>query len=92
MKNIDIIIKPLLTEKSTHLQASRNSYAFEVNLKASKDAIRAAIEQLYSVKVKDVRTMVRKGKPRRSRHTYTTTSPWKRALVTLHEDSKIELF
>ena len=54
--------------------------------------IREAVESLYNVKVTDVRTMVRKGKPRRSRNKMTTTSDWKRAIVKLDENSRIDLF
>lgn len=87
-----IIIKPLVTEKSTHLQATRNSYAFEVNTGANKHQIKDAIERQYHVKVLDVRTMNRKGKPRRSRYKLATTSNWKKAVVVLDENSRIELF
>ena len=87
-----VIIKPLVTEKSTHQQATRNSYAFQVNIRANKHDIKSAIEQQYHVKVSDVRTMNRKGKPRRSRHKMTTTSNWKKAVVVLDENSRIELF
>ena len=87
-----IIIKPLVTEKSTHQQATRNSYAFQVAAKANKHDIKHAIEQTYNVKVRDVRTMNRKGKPRRSRYKMTTTSDWKKAVVVLDENSRIELF
>ena len=87
-----VIIKPLVTEKSTHLQATRNSYAFQVSPKANKHDIKTAIEQTYNVKVRDVRTMNRKGKPRRSRYKMTTTSDWKKAVVVLDENSRIELF
>jgi large subunit ribosomal protein L23 len=92
MENINVIIKPLITEKSTHQQAAGNTYAFEVHSKANKLQIREAVESLYNVKVTDVRTMVRKGKPRRSRNKMTTTSDWKRAIVKLDENSRIDLF
>ena len=87
-----IIIKPLITEKSTHQQTTRNAYAFQVNPAANKHQIKQAIEQQYNVKVTDVRTMNRKGKPRRSRYKMTTTSDWKKAVVVLDENSRIELF
>ena len=87
-----IIIKPLITEKSTHQQNTRNAYAFQVQLGANKVQIKHAVEKLYDVKVADVRTMLRKGKPRRTRTGMTTKSNWKRAIVVLEENSKIELF
>jgi large subunit ribosomal protein L23 len=92
MDNVNVIIKPLITEKSTHQQATRNSYAFQVHESANKHQIKDAVEKLYKVKVTDVRTMVRKGKPRRSRFKVGTTPDWKRAVVVLAEDSRIELF
>ncbi|HEY1685957.1 MAG TPA: 50S ribosomal protein L23 [Tepidisphaeraceae bacterium] len=88
----ETIVKPLITEKSTHHQQTRNTYAFEVRGEANKNQIKDAVEKMYNVKVASVRTMVRKGKPRRTKFKIEHTSPFKRAIVTLHEDSKIELF
>ena len=88
----NVIIKPLVTEKSMHQQQSRNAYAFQVQHWANKPQIRQAVEKLYNVKVADVRTMNRKGKPRRSRFKITQTAGWKRAVVVLDENSRIELF
>jgi large subunit ribosomal protein L23 len=87
-----VIIKPLVTEKTTHLQTTRNSYAFQVAPAANKHQIKEAVEKQYNVKVLDVRTMNRKGKPRRSRYKMTTASDWKKAVVVLDENSRIELF
>ncbi|HSI34470.1 MAG: 50S ribosomal protein L23 [Phycisphaerae bacterium] len=92
MNNTQVIIRPLVTEKSTHQQQTRNTYAFEVAKGANKPQIKHAVEALYGVKVVEVRTAIRKGKPRRSRHTTITTSSWKRAIVELDENSRIELF
>ena len=92
MDKTNIIIKPLITEKSTHQQTTRNAYAFEVTKNATKPEIRKAVERLYDVKVVDVRTMVRKGKPRRTRYGLSHTSEWKRAVVVLAEESRIDLF
>jgi len=92
MDNINVIIKPLVTEKSTHQQQTRNAYAFQVHRDANKHQIKQAVEKLYEVKVVDVRTMNRKGKPRRSKMRMTKTSDWKRAIVVLDENSRIDLF
>jgi large subunit ribosomal protein L23 len=92
MDNTKVIIKPLVTEKSTHLQQTRNVYAFQVHGKANKPQIKQAVEQIYNVKVVDVRTMTRKGKPRRTKFKMTTGPDWKRAIVVLDENSKIDLF
>ena len=92
MDNTKVIIKPLVTEKSTHLQQTRNVYAFKVHNNANKPQIKQAVEQIYNVKVVDVRTMTRKGKPRRTKFKMTTGPDWKRAIVVLDENSKIDLF
>lgn len=92
MDNINIIIKPLVTEKSTHQQETRNAYAFKVHHGANKGQIKHAVETLYNVKVLDVRTMNRKGKPRRSRNAIVRATSWKRAIVVLEENSRIDLF
>ena len=92
MDPTQIIIKPLVTEKSTHQQATRNTYAFEVAAKANKIQIKDAVERLYDVKVADVRTMNRKGKPRRTKRGVVQGTGFKRAIVALQEDSRIELF
>jgi large subunit ribosomal protein L23 len=92
MEYTNVIIKPLITEKTTHQQQTRNSYAFEVNNDANKHQIKSAVEKIYSVKVTDVRTMNRKGKPRRTKSGFSHTGHWKRAIVVLDEGSRIELF
>ncbi len=92
MEATKVIIRPLITEKSTRQQHSQNTYSFEVNAEADKQDIKAAVEKLYSVKVADVRTLVRKGKPRRTRYRLVHTKIWKRAIVKLQEDSRIDLF
>ncbi len=92
MEYTHVIVKPLVTEKSTHLQGTRNTYAFRVHADANKQQIKDAVEKIYSVKVVNVRTMNRKGKPRRTKVGHTTKSDWKKALVKLAEESRIELF
>jgi large subunit ribosomal protein L23 len=92
MVNTEIIVKPLVTEKSTQQQSFGNTYSFMVAPSANKSEIKKAVEKLYNVKVTDVRTLNRKGKPRRSKTKIVHTSDWKRAIVTLEENSKIELF
>ena len=92
MINTNVIIKPLVTEKSTHLQQTRNAYAFQVHRNANKPEIKKAVEAIYNVKVLEVRTMTRKGKPRRTKFKMTHASDWKRAVVVLDENSRIDLF
>jgi large subunit ribosomal protein L23 len=92
MDNMNVIIRPLVTEKSTRQQETRNVYSFQVHQNANKQQIRQAVEKIYSVKVTDVRTLNRKGKPRRTKYGMTHTGHWKRALVVLDENSRIDLF
>lgn len=92
MDYTNVIIRPLVTEKSTRQQTTQNAYSFQVNRSANKQQIRDAVEKLYNVKVTDVRTLNRKGKPRRSRYRMTRTSDWKRAIVVLDENSHIDIF
>ncbi len=88
----DIIIKPIITEKSTRIM-EENKYAFMVSLKANKIEIKKALEEIFGVKVKSVNTMRVKGKPKRMGMYTGYTSDWKKAIVTLHQDSKpIEIF
>lgn len=88
----DLILRPLLTEKSLRQSERRNAYTFEVALAANKVEIRRAIEAQFEVKVLDVRTQVRAGKPRRHGLRMTTTPATKRAVVTLKAGDSIELF
>jgi len=64
MRINDVIIAPILTEKATNL-VKNQVYMFEVHLKATKYQIKEVLEKLYSVKISNIRTMVRKGKIRR---------------------------
>lgn len=88
----EIIKSPLVSEKSTWAANARNAYTFEVDKRADKTQIKDAVEKLYNVKVVDVRTVNVPGKPRRTKKGYKTTSEWKKAIVKLHEDNKIDLF
>ncbi|MHC4551264.1 MAG: 50S ribosomal protein L23 [Planctomycetota bacterium] len=92
MDNYNIIIKPLVTEQGMHFANTKNAYSFEVNTKANKIQIRDAVQQLYKVKVVDVRTANVKGKPRRRGRTIGYTKTWKKAVVVLHPDYHIDLF
>jgi large subunit ribosomal protein L23 len=86
------IVKPLITEKSTHIGEKLNAYPFEVNTKANKVQIRQAIERIYGVRVLEVRTQNRMGKPRRVRYNTGLTRRWKKAIVVLHPDDHLDLF
>jgi large subunit ribosomal protein L23 len=87
-----IIIRPLVTEKGMHKANRYNAYAFEVNRLAAKDDIRRAVEELFDVKVIAVHTQNRKGKPRRTKMRMSTTQAWKKAIVTLDAEDRINFF
>ena len=88
----DIIIKPIITEKSMDLTADKK-YVFKVAKDATKPEIAAAVEELFKVDVKSVNTINMKKKPKRMGVHAGYTSDWKKAIVTLTADSKtIELF
>ena len=94
MKNdiYSVLVRPLVTEKGTKLAQIRNSFSFEVNPDANKAQIKQAVEKIYSVKVLEVRTANRKGKPRRAGNRWGNTTHWKKAVVVLHPDFHIDLF
>lgn len=87
-----VIIKPTVTEKAMYQSTELNQYTFKVNPAATKTDIKSAIEKLFEVKVTGVSTQIRKGKPRRYKFTYGRTKDWKKAIVTLHPDDKIDFF
>jgi len=87
-----VILQPLVTEKGTHQFTHHNQYPFQVNLWANKDQIKAAVEELFHVRVIKVRTQNRLGKKRRYRFRVGRLPNWKKAIVTLHEEDRIEFF
>ncbi|MCA9269106.1 MAG: 50S ribosomal protein L23 [Planctomycetales bacterium] len=87
-----IILRPLVTEKAMHRSEAFNQYAFEVNPLATKTQIRAAVEELFDVKVAKVCIHNRLGKPRRYRFKFGRTKAWKKALVTLDREHNISFF
>ncbi|MDD4267330.1 MAG: 50S ribosomal protein L23 [Pirellulales bacterium] len=87
-----VILRPLVTEKGFHKAERLNQYAFEVSRLASKEDIRTAVEELFEVKVLRVNTQNRKGKPRRTRARYGQTKAWKKAIVTLDPEHRINFF
>jgi large subunit ribosomal protein L23 len=90
----EIIIRPVITEKSNRLMEDYNKYTFEVALDASKPEIKRAVEELFGVKVKKVNTMIVKPKKKRVLgrfREYGRTKKWKKAIVTLEPGQKIDL-
>jgi len=87
----EVLRRPLITEKSTTLQA-QGKYAFEVAREATKHQIQQAVEKAFKVSVSAVNVMTVPGKTRRMGRRVTSTPSWKKAIVTLKPGDKIELF
>lgn len=88
----EVLLRPVVTEKSTGQVEDGNKYTFEVALKANKRQVQEAVEKIFNVTVLDVHTMIVKGKQRRwGRNPYKTPN-WKKAIVTLNEGDSITFF
>jgi large subunit ribosomal protein L23 len=93
MRNIhDIIVRPVISEKSTEQLEKNGAYTFVVARDANKIEIAKAVETLFNVKVRDVRTMRYLGKQRRVGRFVGRRSSWKKAIVNLREGHTIEIF
>jgi len=93
---MDIIVKPVITEKMTEMGESLNRYGFIVNRRANKLQIKKAIEDLYGVEVASVNTMTYRGKTK-SRYSKTgiitgKTASYKKAIITLAEGETIDFY
>ena len=88
----NVVQKALITEKGTALRELRNQYFFEVARDANKIEIKRAVESIFKVKVDNVRTMQLRGKVKRQGRWVGRRNDWKKAIVTLKPDQKIELF
>ena len=86
-----VLIRPVVSEKSYALLAA-NKYTFRVDPRANKTQVRQAVEEVFGVRVRDVRTMSVKPKPKRRGWTSGRTRQWKKAVVQLHPEDSIELF
>ena len=87
----NVIIKPIISEKSYALLTA-NKYTFRVHDKAHKTQVRQAVEEIFGVRVLEVRTMSVKAKPKRRGYTAGKSRAWKKAVVQLHPEDSIELF
>lgn len=87
----DIVFRPVVSEKS-YAGLEKNTYTFLVDKRANKTEIKEAIQQIWNVRVISVRTLNRKGKVKRRRWTMGKRADEKRAVVTLAEGDRIEIF
>jgi large subunit ribosomal protein L23 len=87
------VIRPVVTEATSAAYQARGEYVFEVARDATKQAIKQAVERLFGVKVTGVWTMNVRGKTRRVGRGEPGVRPrWKKAIVTLREGDKIDIF
>ncbi len=86
-----VLVRPVISEKSYEL-LSANKYTFRIHPRAHKTQVRQAVEEIFGVRVRDVRTMSVKPKPKRRGWTSGKTREWKKAVVQLHPEDSIELF
>jgi large subunit ribosomal protein L23 len=91
MDATQIIIRPIVSEKS-YVLATAGKYTFRVHEDAHKTQIRQAVEELFDVKVLDVRTMSVKGKPKRRGFTKGHRRSWRKAIVQVREGDSIPIF
>lgn len=89
-RHYDVILSPVITEKATSA-SEHNKVVFKVASTATKPQIKEAVEKLFDVKVKNVNTLVRKGKVKSFRGSLGIQSPTKRAIVTLEEGHRIDV-
>jgi large subunit ribosomal protein L23 len=88
----EVVVRPLITEKTSAAYQDRGEYTFEVHPDASKPQIRLAIEELFGVKVTDVWTANQRGKEKRMGKSAGRRPNWKKAIVKLREGDTIEIF
>jgi len=87
-----IIIRPIVSEKSSDLEAENNQYVFEVLPQSNKIEIRKAVEIVFGVRVEKVRTQLVRGDVRRVGRYYGKTKQWKKAIITVHAGDDIDLY
>jgi large subunit ribosomal protein L23 len=87
-----VIIRPVISEKSYNLIESEGQYTFQVDQRANKNQIKRAVEEAFDVNVAKVNTTNIKSKPKRQGLTRGRTSTWKKAVVKLAEGDRIDLF
>ena len=87
----EVLRRPLITEKSTVIQAE-GKYVFEVAINANKPQVKQAVEKAFKVEVTAVNMVKMPGKRRRLGRRMLPARPWKKAIVTLREGDKIDLF
>ena len=92
MNPYNVILKPIVSEKSNDLREADGKYVFTVNREASKKDIHLAVKKMWDVEVKSVRTMVSRGKIKRRGHQLCAPKLTKKAIITLAAGAKLPIF
>lgn len=92
MRSEEVLLKPVITEKSTERREKENKYVFVVDKMANKIMVKDAVEELYNVKPLKVNIINIKGKRKRVRYKYGYTTSYKKAIVKLRKGEKIAIF
>jgi len=87
----DVIVRPVISEKSTELM-ELNKYVFQIPIKANKLMVAQAVKELFGVKPVKINIVRVRGKRKRVRYQFGNTAAWKKAIVTLKEGEKIDVF
>ena len=92
MRHTEVLIRPVITEKTDAMGEQLRQYVFEVDRRANKREIRESIQSIFNVTVVDVRTMVMPGKQRRWGRHISRTPAWKKAVITVAAGQEIRVF
>ena len=92
MHNFEILLRPLITEKSTIIQDTKNKYGFEVDRRANKIQVKRAVEAAFGVTVTSVNIATVKGKRKRFGPRTVNRPSWKKAVVSLRSGDTIQIF
>ncbi len=87
-----VLKRPIITEKTNHLRDEANQYVFEVEPGATKVDVRRAVEEIFSVRVTNIRTVNVRGKVKRFKRFLGKRPNWKKAIVTVRDGDAIDLF
>jgi large subunit ribosomal protein L23 len=88
----NVLVRPLLSEKSNKVREKSNKYSFQIHMAATKTDVRKAVEKLFEVKVTAVQTLITRGKVKRRGNNTAKGSNTKKAIITLVDGAKIGLF
>ena len=86
----EVLIRPILSEKTDRMESQGNKVVFRVAKTASKSDIKEAIKKVFAVRVEKVNTIIVKGKRKKVRGSYGFEADWKKAIVTLHPEDRLE--